>query len=54
MGTQTALHTQDFYAWLAVTAGLLRAGKWQEIDASPSQRSWTRCARRNDEKPYGA
>ena len=33
MGTHTELHHQDFYAWLAVTADLLRAGKWQEIDA---------------------
>jgi hypothetical protein len=33
MGTNTTLYEQDFYAWLQETAGLLRAGKWQDIDA---------------------
>ncbi len=33
MGTKTTLYAQDFYAWLQETAGLLRAGKWQDIDA---------------------
>ena len=33
MGPNTTLHEQDFYAWLEATAGLLRAGKWHDIDA---------------------
>ena len=34
MGTNATLYEQDFYAWLQETAGLLRAGKWQDIDAT--------------------
>ena len=33
MRTKATLYEQDFYAWLEDTASLLRAGKWQEIDA---------------------
>jgi hypothetical protein len=34
MGTNTALHDQDFYAWLEETARLLRAGTWHDIDGN--------------------
>ena len=34
MGPNAELHEQDFYAWLAETASLLRAGKWHDIDAT--------------------
>jgi len=34
MGTNAELHDQDFYAWLEDTAGLLRAGKWHDIDTT--------------------
>ena len=34
MGTNAELHEQDFYAWLEDTAGLLRAGKWHDIDTT--------------------
>jgi len=34
MSTNAELHDQDFYAWLADTASLLRAGKWHAIDTT--------------------
>ena len=34
MGSNAELYAQDFYAWLQETAGLLRAGKWPDIDAT--------------------
>jgi hypothetical protein len=32
MSTNADLYHQDFYAWTQVTATLVQAGKWHEID----------------------
>ena len=32
MTTNAELYDQDFVAWTQTTAGLLRAGKWQDVD----------------------
>jgi len=33
MSTNSTLYTEDFYTWCLTTAALIRAGKWQDIDA---------------------
>ena len=32
MSTNVELYDQDFYAWCLTTAGLLREGKWHDVD----------------------
>jgi len=32
MSTNAELYEQDFYAWTQTTAGLIRAGKWRDLD----------------------
>ena len=54
MRTKATLYEQDFYAWLEVTAGLLRAASGRTLMPIPLRRNSTPCARRKDGKPYGA
>src|SRR5437763_7937329 len=32
MSTNAELYDEDFYAWTQATAGLIRAGKWDDLD----------------------
>jgi Domain of unknown function DUF29 len=34
MPTNAKLYEQDFYTWTQTTATLIRAGKWQDLDAA--------------------